>query len=540
MRGGLVPIPVPDAARDARTPNDVLVTMEPRAPDLDPSLGVAVPVREAGRPKNRLVVIGDSLSQGFQSGAIFNTQLSYPAIIAWEMGWDEAFRRPTYEGFGGLPVNIEYLIRHLEGRFGDRISWWETPSAAFELRHLMAQIEDWWERGPGSHVPATTGIMHNLAVYGWDLRDALSRDAQNIEAAIKNPRNDFIRQIVENAPERAAMRVYNSARDATGAPLTLFQAAAALGEERGGPDSAAGIETLLVFLGANNALGAVAELDVKWSDVGFDDPNRKNAFTVWRPSHFAEEFGRVVAEVKRIEAQHVIFGNVPHMTIAPIARGVDEKVREGSRYFPYYTRPWIADGDFDPDEDAKITGNEARAIDSAIDQYNDSIAGAVREARRQGLDWYVLDVAGLLDRLATRRYIGDPQARPDWWTPYELPPEIRALQPVPDTRFFCSGPSGRTQGGLFSLDGIHPTTIAYGILAQEFIHVMQRAGVKFYSGDGVTERTGPVRVDFGRLCRLDTLIHDPPRSLESDIRLIGWIDQTVDVIKRIFTSGTVS
>jgi hypothetical protein len=141
----------------------------------------------------------------------------------------------------------------------------------------------------------------------------------------------------------------------------------------------------------------------------------------------------------------------------------------------------------------------------------------------------------LLDRLAARRYIDDPLARPEWWRKYELPPELKALSPEPDSRFFAAGPEGRTQGGFFSLDGVHPTTIGYGILAQELIDVMQQyAGVEFYLGDGQTRRTGPVRVDFGRLISRDTLISNPPRSLTSDLGLIGWIDEVLDgVIGRL-------
>ena len=58
--------------------------------------------------------------------------------------------------------------------------------------------------------------------------------------------------------------------------------------------------------------------------------------------------------------------------------------------------------------------------------------------------------------------------------------------------------------------------------------MQQHARVKFYLGDGHTERTGPVRVDFRRLIARDTLISDPPRSLSSDVRLIGWIDEVLD------------
>ena len=55
----------------------------------------------------------------------------------------------------------------------------------------------------------------------------------------------------------------------------------------------------------------------------------------------------------------------------------------------------------------------------------------------------------------------------------------------------------------------------------------QHAGVKFFLGDGRTERRGLVRVDFGHLIARDTLISDPPRSLTSNVRLIAWIDEVL-------------
>lgn len=534
---------VPNSARDPETPPEVVIRMTPREPDDDPTFGVPVAPKVNGRPRHRLVTIGDSLTAGFQSGAVFNTSLSWPMIVAWEMGWDDHLRHPTYNGFGGLPINIEYVLRHLEERFGDTINWWELGLAAFALRDKMADIEDFWERGPGSHVPPVGGIMHNLAVWGWDVRDALSRNAKNLVEMIKKPRNNYLNQVVENSQERTALRVYESARSATGKALTSFEAAAALGAEGALDDDGNelpdgdGIETLVVMLGANNALGAMVGLRVIWSADGYDDLLKKEeaGYTIWNPKHFESEFTEIVERVKKIRARHVIFGNVPHVTIAPIARGVHQKVRPDSRYFPFYTRPWISDRDFNANDDPNITEQQARAIDSAIDQYNDTIADTVKKARGQKLDWYLLDVAGILDRLAARRYMDSPLARPAWWTPYELPPEMAALSPVPDSRFFSSGPQGRLQGGLFSLDGVHPTTVGYGIVAQEVINVMQRARVEFYFGDETTKRTGPVRVDFKRLIALDTLISDPPRSIQSDLRLLGWMDQHLGVFKRIFS-----
>jgi len=125
--------------------------VETRAPATDPTLGVTVKPRPNGKqaPRHRFVVIGDSLSHGFQSGAVFNTDLSFGAIVAHELGWLDEFRYPRYPGFGGLPFNIEYVLRELEDRFGATTNPFELPFAIFKVRNLMNDIEEYWERGPG-------------------------------------------------------------------------------------------------------------------------------------------------------------------------------------------------------------------------------------------------------------------------------------------------------------------------------------------------------------------------------------------------------
>jgi hypothetical protein len=232
-----------------------------------------------------------------------------------------SFSYPSYNGYGGLPFNIEFVIRDLEDNFGNKLDWYELAAALFRLRHVMDEIEDWWERGGGSSVPNIRGIMHNLGIYGWDLRDALSRTADKCRADITTPKDDLVYQIVENANERAALRVLNSAVDRANKALPPLQAAKELGAD-------GGIETLVVFLGANNALGSVTQLKVVWSGPGYDDLDQKNKFTVWNPVHFEKELKLVVRAVEEVPARHVIWGTVPHVTIAPVARGVARKVRE--------------------------------------------------------------------------------------------------------------------------------------------------------------------------------------------------------------------
>ncbi|TIC88550.1 hypothetical protein E8D34_02355 [Nocardioides sp. GY 10113] len=532
-------------AGQRRTPDEVEIRTSPREPVVDPRLGIDVAAVAAPDARHRLVTVGDSLTQGFMSGAVHRTDLSWPALVAYELGLPAgAFTFPTYEwptGPGGLPLDLERLARAMQDRFGERLDFWEIVPAGLWLRGYMDGIEDYWERGPGSRPPAPGPPPDNMGVSGWDLLDPVLLVASEVAAAIARPtRDDLTSQIVEHHRQLVAWSVLQRARDGVGegaADRTVLEAAAAMSAP------GEGIETLVVVLGSNNALGSVVSLEPVWTPEGYADlplaerPAAGRGCNLWRPSAFAADWAALEAELRRVAAAHVVVATVPSVTIAPIARGVAGKVRPASRYFPYYTRPWISDDDFDPGRDPHLTGEEARAIDSAIDAFNETIVASVAAARRDGLDWYLFDLAALLDRLAARRYIESPWARPAWWTPYELPAALRALDPVPSTRFFRSGPEGRTDGGLFSLDGVHPTTIGYGILAQEVIRVLEMAGVQFRERDGVTPRVGPVEVDFDRLLLADTLVSDPPALVSRSLSLLGWLDERLDWVGRSLPFG---
>jgi len=516
-------------------PREVQIRDEPRRPEDDPTLGVAVsPAARSAPARHPLVTIGDSLTQGFMSGAIHRTDLSWPALVACELGLAAPeFTFPTYEwptGPGGLPVDLEHLAREFERRFGARLDLLETFRAAPWLRHHMDGIEDHWERGDGSRRPEAGPPFHNTAVYGWDVIDPLVVTESRIERQLaKKTSDDFVGQLVEHHATRAAWPVLRHASG--GDPQrTVMDSVTDLARDEG-------IETLVVVLGSNNALGSVVSLETVWTPADYADltlAQRRDAragCTLWRPSAFRADWAALVARLRRVEAQHVVVATVPSVTIAPIARGVHHKVRPDSRYFPYYTRPWVTDDDFDPRHDPHLTEDEVRAIDSAIDAYNETIIESVRAARRDGLDWHLFDMGGLLDRLATRRYLNSPWARPSWWEPYELPEALQRLDPVPTTRFFRAGPDGRTEGGLFSLDGVHPTTIGYAILAQEVIRVMEGAGVAFLDRQG-RPRPGPVGLDFDRALRADTLVSRPPAAVTSSLGLLGWLDDQLDWVSR--------
>jgi hypothetical protein len=495
-------------------PRDVELRDAPPSRVTDSTLGISVTSAPSGPVSHPLVAVGDSLTHGFKSLGIKDTALSYPAMIARELRLRE-FRYPLYDGPGGLPLDLEWLLRELETQLGPDF----VPislAGVLTSRRLLEIHEDHWERGAGRRIPHGGVMNENLGIYGWDLRDVLARDADCCRAKLKEPRDNWWPSLPEDAGDIAALRVLDSARGADGRALTPLEAAARLGED--------GIETLIVWLGANNVLPTVLTLDLIWSGDDYADLDKKHRYTAWRPTHFAAELNAVVERVRQTNAQHVLWLTIPHVTIAPIARGFGDRP-DGSLYYEYYGRPWVDEDAFlsDPRAYPHLVADEARAIDSAIDQYNAGIGLAVRAARTQGLDWHLVDVAGVLDSLAYRRFIEHPTAQPPGWEAYELPPElVDELGFRPDTRFLKVARGRVAEGGLVSLDGLHPTTVGYGIVAQECIGVMHRAGVLFPDTDG-TARAEP-GLDFRQLARTDTLLAQPLSSIASVMELLGMLD----------------
>ncbi|MDQ3675369.1 MAG: hypothetical protein M3401_00985 [Actinomycetota bacterium] len=523
---------------DPGLPPDVEITNEARRPVDDSTLGVAVqPRATAGKPRHRLVAIGDSLTHGFKNLAVHDTRLSYPAMIARELGWEKDFRFPRYDSPGGLPLDLEWLLRELEPQVGAELELGDAAPAILAVRRLLEEQEDFWERGAGSRIVRDAEINHNLAIYGWDLRDVLSRDADTCHDELVAATDKAWPSVPQNSGPLAALRVLESARDAGGRALTPLEAAAQLGAAGAVGDDGApvvdgdGIETLIVFIGSNNALPTVLTLDVSWSRLDYANLAAKEAYTVWRPTHFAAELRAVSEAAIRIRARHVLWLTIPHVTIAPLARGLGGKIDPASRYFRYYGRPWVGEERFlaDPSKYPHLTATQVRAVDSAIDQYNEAIVETVRNARTAGHDWHVVDLSGVLDRMATRRYFDQPETQPQWWKPYEMPTALTdALGFTPTTEFLRSGPGGIEAGGIVALDGVHPTTVGYSLVAHECMKVMKQIGVRFYAPTG-EERTDP-QIDFARVVREDTLLSTPLRTGVGSLELLGKLDDRFALI----------
>ena len=104
------------------------------------------------------MTIGDSLTHGVSSGAVFHTDLSWAARVATALGVDFTF--PTYGGpLDGLPFNIEAMLRQMQESFGKDISLLERIRLPVVLHRIVDANEDYWERGAGAAPPPTATAL---------------------------------------------------------------------------------------------------------------------------------------------------------------------------------------------------------------------------------------------------------------------------------------------------------------------------------------------------------------------------------------------
>ncbi len=457
---------------------------------------------------HKLVAIGDSLTMGFTSGSIYRADLSYPAMLARALGG-----RFTYPYFnndngttGGFPLNIEFLLHKLHGKFPNGIPSYAFPRMIMETNKHLADVEEHWEKlfeSPGE-------CYHNQAVLSYTMQEAYRLDSVTCCSQTDSPKDNWLlfRQIPEKPMYRAAIRTLCN----NGRAVTQLQRVRELSED-------GGIENLIISLGANNCLGAIIELSIKVSEEEdlYRQPHERKC-NLWLPTHFRQSLEYLASSICELNIKNVFIATVPHVTIPPVSRGTPPKSKRG-KYYDYYTRPWIWDTSFLPWLHPYLKREDVSLIDEFIDYYNHSIKTI---AKANG--WQVIDFCSLLDDIAFRRNEGK--------IPFKWPDAaVKALQrnpntsylvkdgePTLDTRYLelaMKSPEEKPAikaGGLFSLDAVHPTTFMYGIIADLFLKAMKNKGVTDADG-GIPE------LDWDFITGSDSLLNNPPLLLR-DLRSV--------------------
>ncbi len=439
----------------------------------------------------KLFTIGDSLSQGFMSLAAARTDLAYSTLLAAKLGLHtgQDYRYPDWPA-DGLPSNLEAILRGLARRFGDDIGGIEWLAAPLAINDILDRAEDYYERGAGAAgrpYPGDVPFFHNVAVTGFTVADAwlvtpaLCR-AQLATVGGRRPADDFLRG-PDKAGYRTALKVLNPSLDPA---LDERSQLGWLAHHAAGE----GVENLILWLGSNNALGTVTTLRVNQTQPGtapapldLSQPERAaRGWNLWHPDDFRAEYAELLARIDPIMRGNsapdwrVFVGTVPLVTIAPLAKGVGETTtieRDGKPciYYKYYTY-FPFEELFARETGIQLTMQDAIHIDDCIRAYNATIKSLVADLNaRHGRERYaIVDLADALDQIAYKRNDGQP--------PYQFPSFFDFVYPPVNTKYYHANAEGRlVQGGLFSLDGVHPSAIGQGLIAYEFLKVLARSSV---------------------------------------------------------------
>jgi hypothetical protein len=126
----------------------------------------------------KLFTIGDSVSQGFMSGAAANTHLCYSTLLAKILG-DNNYRFLEWEDAYKTKVDLEKILRKLEDKCGTNIRGLEWITVLPSINSVLDKAEDYFERGDGRAGIPVSNInqevsFHNVSVEGMDVADAYS------------------------------------------------------------------------------------------------------------------------------------------------------------------------------------------------------------------------------------------------------------------------------------------------------------------------------------------------------------------------------
>lgn len=450
----------------------------------------------------KLFTIGDSISQGFMSLAAARTDLSYSTLLAQKLGLQIQKDYSFADWNERIPLDVETIMRRLNQRYGANISNIEWLTVLQTINDVVDRAEDYYESGDGNpekpYGDGSIEAFNNVAVWGFELADAWQVTPRLCADEIGQSRRRFFNDGYLTGPDspmyRTALKVLNPSlkkKYEDFSQLDWLEKHAA---------AAAGIENTVLWLGANNALGTVTSLkinqtpnnrDLRPHKVGHVERLKVRKWNLWHPEDFAEDYQVLLDKVDAIMQKNkatdwkVFVGTIPLVTIAPLTKGVGETTDMGDGkgiYYKYYTY-FPFEIDFARESGVHLTMQDAVHIDDCIRSYNKSIIKITDglNTKNGKKRYHVVDICKALQEMAYKRNNSQPT--------YDFPDYFDFIYPMVNTKYYHADVGGQMkQGGLFTLDGVHPSAIGHGLLAYEFLKTMNAAGATDVKGKIVSAK----------------------------------------------------
>jgi hypothetical protein len=465
----------------------------------------------------KLFTIGDSISQGFMSSAAARTDLCFSTLIAGALGLNPGSENKENVDYyypqwkhGGMPANAELLLRSLNRKYGTRISGMDRLTVLHTLNRILDASEDYYEREGGREDRKYHGnfpYFHNVSTWAFEIADSWLVTPELCLRVIEKQRpidgGDGWLAVANAAFYRTALKVLSPNLDKNYSQLDWLKHHA----------ETEGLENLVLWLGSNNALKTLLAMEtVQTPDDPFNSPHylshqerKKRGWNLWHPNDFNEEYTELLQRIDHTMRKHnkfkdwkVFVATIPYMTITPLLKGIGPKVNIGKRgnYYQYYTYE-IFEEKFALKRDIYLKLHQVLYIDDYINEYNKIIHKVLERKNRQHLEenngkrYFLVDLGDSFKRMDWRRNDGNPD--------YQFPDYLKTLNPMVNTKYYFADTEGKLmRGGLFSLDGVHPSAIGQGLIAHEFLKVMKKAGITF-----------KMELDWPKIVRNDDLYCNP-------------------------------
>jgi lysophospholipase L1-like esterase len=416
---------------------------------------VAIP-NEYRRPE--LMAIGDSLYQGVRSLTIKNgmTQLSAPALTAEALSIRHKFSCPDPK----RPILV------------DMEKWLRLLPEISAIKEDLAKNTDHWFSRPASlsgrllfeNVSIASATIADLYCHTWQTADdylkALPRGTKNKIKKLDFSGLDF-GAIVQALNTRFTL---NPSSKVTFRNLSQVGIVAARKPKR-----------LLVNIGSNNGL---------WEMAFEANPRARMKFKAELRT-LAKELNALPPEV-----EHIYFNNlglpstVPNLMPLPdtIEWHEDNKPGKGNYYKKYENRFGFGYG--------RMTGKQLQKLDERVAQANIESKDILNVAFDDKSRLHIVDLAGLLVS-----YDSKHQKR----TAKNVI-KLKNGKTITDVMINAGLFGHFRRGGTQGLDGMHPTVVGYGLMAQRVLDAIEKAEPEVH----------PMKVDLDEAFDRDKLLNDMP------------------------------
>ncbi len=421
-----------------------------------------------------LMAIGDSLYQGVRSITIRKDMmaLSTPRLVAEALGLADSFTYP--DGERAILTDMERWLRMLTdggltaigADYAANFSYWSSapvsPSGCLAFDNVAiaaAQLQDLWQATPATAEAELAALLPNFTGNLLEDFEALSGDLATVVIRAFNTR--FTLNPMAD-PDLASMSQFDWARER--AP-----------------------KRLLVNAGSNNGLYQMC----------FNaDPNQRMFFGP--DDSYIDEFAAQLESLPDA-VEHIYVCNLAlPRTVTNLMPIAPDEPWPKSDYIHEYVQPG-PDAYFDLYENrfgfgyGRITGAEMKILDDDVDAANAKIRSKIRSLPKNRARVRFINTKRMMLNYDIK-HLGEEAGRmvrvrnPLWYCG-----KIKLGTKMIDTS------RGYRGGGMMSLDGMHPTTVGYGVMARQVVRAIE-------AKEGIDVAEIDNQHNFDR----DTLLQDVP------------------------------